>query len=235
MLNNTDSARSGGVIVYESVADLSDLVIFGNVGGAGGGIYVYDSDEVTISRTLISNNEGSDVGGVRIESSMDVTFNQVIVADNEIEYGWAGGIAMDSSSGAFDNVQVVRNSGYGVGGMMGCSASITNSLFADNRGEEYAGGLYNYYASTMSNVIFAGNHATDGGGYSLAGYGVMSNSTFEQNVAQAGDGGAIYTAAFFEILVIRLSQLADRCCRGQGVASSPGGDGDEFPVPRVPA
>jgi len=191
--------HGGGITIWSATAQLADLVVFGNHWGSGGGLFIYDSDDVSVTRTLFSNNVGgsSSGGGAKLESALNVSFDQVIFAENDGWNGWAGGVAMDScplgGELVFSNVQFVRNSGgYYAGGMMAAMVSISNALFVGNIGENSGGGL-NMWGSAylLDNIIFSGNSANDSGGGlfgDTAGLPV-SNCAFIQNVSSQEGGG----------------------------------------------
>lgn len=99
-----------------------------------------------------------------------------------------------------DQVHVNLRDLYGTGGAMMNTGKLTirnGSSFTNNHASS-GGVLYNGSGSKaldISQTTFANNRSTDSGGviYNASGAMTIKNSLFENNVATAGYGGAIYT------------------------------------------
>ena len=106
-------------------------------------------------------------------------------------YGSVGGNISDSS---FTNNSALKGGAIEV---QGNNLNITNSTFTGNSATGNGGGaIYDNYSVTITNSTLTGNSAAFGG--AIANYGLsldVINSTFSDNVAWSGSGGAIYSYA----------------------------------------
>jgi LPXTG-motif cell wall-anchored protein len=153
-------------------------------GTSGGGAYIAASTYVDVLRGAISSNEADEDqvgGGLRVDGgnfgSLHVTGTQVVSNTG----GIGGGIAVDQVNGVF----------------------ITDSFFQLNTASNQATGTGGAIDATeiaidgveISGSTFDNNFAeVDGGAVSIVGSGApqITRSTFSSNLADGGNGGALY-------------------------------------------
>lgn len=140
----------GGLLCYNSSPTLTNLIvenntliINGNHGGSGAGIYIGQGSVVTITNSVIQNNTSETYrgGGLCIDDS-DVTLNNVDILNNYAgDYG--GGISLYNTTLDVTNVDVENNSVDGENG----------------RG----GGIYDHNSNITGGVGYSGNSASVSG------------------------------------------------------------------------
>ena len=216
-----NSAKNGGAIYLYSNANLTaDTCIFkgNNASVSGGAVSVYGSGFDVIGETLFEENKATDKGGAiwvneyvptavgeetpsAVKSSLNV--NGATFSKNEANTGGA--------------IYVAKN-----------AYTVSNSKFLENvaTDKNYGGGaIYNTGAtSTLSGVVFDGNHSHKGGAVALHTKSEMTvdSMTAKGNYAEAnadgkeGNGGVFYVNSS----ILKLNE-------GDGKSIVLGGDGDE--------
>ena len=146
--------------------------------GHGGAIYTSNGVTAIIGTNFIDNSAGGNGGAVYTSSGV-VSITRTDFRDNKI--GGSGGAIYTESNGV---------------------VTITSSFFRDNRaGNDGCGGAV-YTSSelvTITSAYFrdntAGNSSGHGGAVSFdTDSFIITSSTFINNAASAGEGGAIYSA-----------------------------------------
>ena len=150
----------------------------------GAGIYVGDDadgsgigNELDVANTCFARNRAEGAGAaVYIKPGSTVSLWNCTLFDNEAD-DFGGAIAAVSNQGLTSNL------------------SVAGSVFGNNTAKSHAGAIYvgSRVQLSISNTLFADNMAHGGGG-SLASEThttVISESTFEGNIASTGTGGAI--------------------------------------------
>jgi len=155
----------------------------------GGGIFVFNSDSVTLNNSIVTMNTATSSGG-GIFNADTLTINNSTISDNTS--GWDGG-GIGIGSGAIlvlNNTTVSNNVGnYGIYNGGG-DVTINNSTISGNEG-----GIANGFFSQASiqNTIIAGNTLNDGqdcfGGSSITsgGYNLIGNNQGCGFVGTTGD------------------------------------------------
>jgi len=143
-----------------------------DAGNSGTGLVVTGSDAVVVEGFTIRNGNAAGPGGaVRCEDSALIVRTTTILASR-------------SSSGG--------------GGLYGlrCAVDISNARFEANEGADYGGGaLLSESTGSISDTIFTGNSADEGGALYLLGGAVdVHVGAFTDNLARAR-GGALYQAS----------------------------------------
>ena len=166
----------GGGGIYQEWSDsleIYDSEITNNTAatGAGGGIAVYLSDDVTINNIILSDNSSSGPnypsggGGAAFYRADNVLFENSTIANNVSNHNSGGGIFLGSESGqasivvhaTFNRLTLVNNSALS-GGAIFCWSAILNlyhSTLAQNEAsnsEWSGGGLASHYV-TEPNII----------------------------------------------------------------------------------
>ena len=160
--------NSGGGVLCESGAVVSNCTLTYNSGYYGGGAYAGTLNNCTFS----TNSASANGGGV-----MDANLNNCILIGNSAET--YGGGAM---SGNLSNCTLTANSAYGGGGANYAHLRVCKLT---NNTASYSGG--GCQAAYLNNCILSGNSAPYGGGSMLS---VLNNCTLTANSATISGGGA---------------------------------------------
>jgi hypothetical protein len=143
-IQNGWTQQLGGGIRVEagSVATLTNLMVLDNRAGRGGGIA--NSGDLTLHRVTVANNTSdSDGGGIATDgAAAQLALTNVTVSGNDARQG--GGISLNSDATlAFATVAYnVADTGGGVYLMSNqLSVQITNSILANNSGQNASGSL----------------------------------------------------------------------------------------------
>ncbi len=198
---------SGRMIKYQSVPITASFAISnltvenGNSGASsGGGIRVDSGAAPLFFNIVISNSIGGGGGGLRVIPSIPVTLINVTVFSNTSTAG-GGGIDVAGDL-TLINSRIERNSASTDGGGVHVAGSlrVTNTTFATNKalagdgGSIYAIGQMTLSGSLISHTVVNQSTAmTNGGGiYAASGVFLGGLIEFHGNVAQNGEGGAMY-------------------------------------------
>ena len=184
----------GGVYVTSGPAVINANVISDNSTTAyGGGIYLRSADAVTLTNNLIAGNQARSAGGIgvyagttaidgntvisntaRFGGGISLSDGEALLRDNAIaynvasyEYGYGGGILLNSMSATLVNNLIVRNTTPGDGSglyIASGAARLTHTTIADNLGGHNAiyirdGGMPPWGPATVvfTNTIIAGH------------------------------------------------------------------------------
>jgi len=151
---------NGAISVVGANPTLQNLIIKGNSADDGGGIYVYDSQELTINNCeLIENSSSGHGGALSIWYHSNVSINNSTFTNNESQTG--GGVYSFNSS--LDINYSIFNSNLAIGDGGGITISSTSNSQLD-----------------MANATMYDNSATtdpESNGIRLAGSGSSANIT----------------------------------------------------------
>ncbi len=194
--NDSTEQKGGGMYNDNSSPILANVIFGGNTACDGGGMYNNNSSP-TLTNVAFSGNTAGFAGGIYNYNSSptltNVTFSQNS-ADSST--GAAGGIFNLYSSPALNHVTFSKNSaGERGGGMVNhdgsSSPTLTNVIFIENTAA-CGGGMANSGNSTLINVTFSGNSASQfGGGMYNSGNSTLINVTFSGNSASQFGGGMV--------------------------------------------
>ena len=140
---SSTSNRGGGIYNYSSSPALNNLILSGNWGNNGGGIFnEYYSNPILMNVTFSNNSAGNGGGGLYNHTNSNATLTNVVFSGNSVS-NFGGGIYNHSSN-----------------------PTLINLMFTGNRAGFFGGGLYNNSTSnpSLKNVTFSGNSANTGGG-----------------------------------------------------------------------
>jgi len=212
LTNSSSYQGGGGIYCGYSAAVISDVIIQDNSVNdirysscGGGGIYLYNSDAISLTNVTVTDNEiisynsSSDEdlygGGIFVYSSDEVNMNNLTITGNsaEITYNYSSehiygaGLCLSSSvSTVLENSTIQNNSSTAISGTV------------------YGGGVYcNGDYSLFTNNSIDNNTAT-GGGYIYGGgfYCDSDNATLE-NVSVTGNSidtsNAVYGGGLYYI------------------------------------
>jgi len=163
---------------------------------AGGVVSVTNAPKVYISDCLFYHNESVDGSALSLDNApiyiRNCTFykNQIPIYGS----GGAGAVNMISSNAIMDQCVFIDNHGYRGALKVAMGApKITNCIFRNNSGRDFAGAIYMYTKTNplIYNNIFENNDGGDkGGAMYITGNPTVSNNFISNNTA--GMGGGIY-------------------------------------------
>lgn len=176
------STYGGGVFVTNfSEVTITDCTISGNTASSyGAGVSVIQYSDATITDSNISSNTAFNGGGVSVILCSDVTITGSTISENT---------ASSSGGGVYVHVDYSR-------------VTITDSNISGNTASRDGGGVYVYSSSyvTITDSTISGNEGINGGGVYLNSSGYFSSgatitgSTISKNTASR-DGGGIWKSA----------------------------------------
>lgn len=196
--NTANSWWGGGVHIHLSSATLNGNNISANTAPEGGGVIVYDSDNVTFWGNTISDNIANDSGGgMSFHQSNNIVLVGNTIANNQANgYGGAGLKFYLCDQVTIRNNHVIGNSTPGdAGGILpgaGSFSIIGNTIISNTAGG--AGGGITVHDSDGEKIItgntIAGNSSgSEGGGLHLNGNPVLTNNMIVDNQTALGGSG----------------------------------------------
>jgi len=209
-IENWSTNYGGGISIYNSNPNLSQLIVTNNTANIGGGIWLFEANP-TIEHILIGNNIAVEDGGGIYLSSSNPIINHTSISNN-VAGDQGGGIrSILSSMPEFTNVEISNNlADYG-GGLSSTNSEpkLKDALIAFNLAFEGGGGLQLKSSNAIiTNVDIYGNTAKDGGGifiYSSANP-ILTHVVISHNWA-TNCGGGIYASFSSPVLMdITLSE-----------------------------
>ncbi|MEO5627181.1 MAG: choice-of-anchor Q domain-containing protein [Dokdonella sp.] len=134
----------GGIrLADSSLLTLTDVVVRGNSGFSGGGIYILGGSGATLIRSALIDNvaSGQDGGGIALGSTGSfLTMSTTTISGNRAGRDGGGILAYGSGTLTLNNMTIVNNEAVspirGGGGIDidgGATADIFNSIIANNR------------------------------------------------------------------------------------------------------
>jgi predicted outer membrane repeat protein len=154
--------QGGGIICRNSVLRLENMTLTGNAANEGGGLYSNGESRLSLSNVTISNNYASWSGGAIC--SMDCTMidlSNVNIYENTANRG--GGIYAETSKDStlhMRDVNILRNSAQGVGGIEASGFTLVDGMICDNFSSHEGGIRGNNFS--LINVTIANNKSLDG-------------------------------------------------------------------------
>ncbi len=161
---------------------------------------MYNGGSPTLTNVIFTANSAFYGGG--LYNAIQATLTNVTFSYNSANYGgglYSRGQATLSNVTFSDNSVATSqfDSGSGLGGGMfdaGSSSTLTNVAFSGNSATEGGGGLYNANDSeTLTSVTFSSNSATggEGGGILNDYHATLTNVTFSGNYSATNGGGLV--------------------------------------------
>ncbi|MCU1591182.1 MAG: putative extracellular nuclease [Frankiales bacterium] len=162
----------GGLAVYDSAIDLSNLTMTGNSSPRDGGALYADGGTVNLATSTISGNSaGGDGGGIHLYGTTSAISDTTL--DRNAAQNDGGGAYLYNSTATLTGSTISGNTGDSGGGVYTKygSVDLTDTTVSDNIARYNGGGLALYYSqSTLDNVTVSHNAANgsegngDGGG-----------------------------------------------------------------------
>lgn len=162
--------------------------------GAGGAIYVYIYDGVSINNSIFRDNYGYQGGAIYVDWG-DISVQNSEFYNNSANDG--GAIYCTAFSEAtFSNIYVHDNSASNFGGgftSTSASPTLDKCIFDNNNATDSGGGLFfSSESPVLKQCLIINNSAVDGGGICLSGvYADIYNCTIADNSADNGGGAWI--------------------------------------------
>lgn len=174
----------GGVLVISATLTLSNSYVFSSTATFGGGLYLYNSADATLTGNTISNNTGwTHAGGLYFRNSPGATLISNTIGNNEAPPPAAhyGGVRFAHS----DNATLIGNiiSGNHAADQCGgvCFGTSGNASLIGNVIISNSAGTFNFGISAVG----GGLSFVSSNGANLISNTVTNNSTF-------GNGGGLY-------------------------------------------
>ncbi len=161
--------------------------------GAGGAVYIKDSQWVTLTQVIILNSTATQGGGVYVQNSSPILEN-VVISHTQATVG-GGGVYVSSGSPRLDSCVIARSSAPNGGGVYNQNGSLTlwNTFIYSNTATAGGGGVYNRGTLHSLNNTLYGNRAGTVGG------GIFDSNSVALNVrntiiagGSATSGGGLY-------------------------------------------
>jgi hypothetical protein len=149
--NNTASVRGGGGVVNGGSTLIVNDSVFGGLTSASAnsspfGAAITSAGNLTLSRATVANNAGNaSGGGIRLDAGA-ITINNSTISSNT---GAAGLFIAGGNVNSFVNNTVAFNGGNGVSKVAAGAFSTGNSIFANNAGLDFVGGI-----NSLGNNLF---------------------------------------------------------------------------------
>lgn len=201
-----------GIVVYQSVGSITTnldlfLIVNGQTGGDGGGIYNLES--LFLTNSLIEQNSSSYGGGI-YNNGGTININNTTISNNSASLQ-GGGIYNKSGNVTMDNVNISENLA------------------------SFGGGIDNYYGGTLilNKSTISENSASSyyGGGISNLGGSVTLNNTTVSSNSVSSYGGGIYNNGFPDkigLVTMNNATISNNSAGSYGGGIYNGGDGDVF-------
>jgi len=194
-----NEANSGGGIHNNTGTVIIEEFSFVNgneVINDGGGIF--NRGSLSISGSRVRNNVAGRAGGgiFSLESTSSITIEETLF-ENNIANSHGGGIASFETDMTIQSSTFINNQGLRGGAVRARDAtvSIQDTVFTGNTSTEYGGAIVSSSTEmTIDLCSFIGNQGTIGGALYHAGLSntmTITNSSFEDNIANLVSGGAI--------------------------------------------
>ena len=203
---------NGGAINLNNALTLSGTQLISNTAINGGGVQQWNAGyAVSITNTRFERNFASRIGGgAAVSSTLNIsgsTFVSNTVDSGDANDTWGGGVYAGQAT-QIAATTFTGNTAYCIYGgscsnanggglyISGQPLTLTQVTFASNRAGRMGGGLRTDSATArLDRVIFSGNYAGWGAGWSqYHGSGTANNVLFNGNVAGWG-GGALLESA----------------------------------------
>lgn len=188
-----NAAAYGGAVYQEqySALTITDSTFSGNTASASGYGYGWGGGAVlalgdaTITGSTFTDNDAAGNGGAVVSSGYDQAAEPTLTISDST---FTGNYSNESSGG------------YGGGAVFATGAmSVTGSVFSENDAGRYGGAIYAsgpFGSLTVSDSEFSGNAGTAGGAVYSYSHLYVDYSTFSDNSAVGGDGGAILAGTY---------------------------------------
>ena len=206
----------------ESLSLKNNVAIYG---GFVGNETVLTQRDWKKNLTILSGDIGT--SGVETDNSSTILFNTNAINNTAILDGFTITRAYSK------NTYPIKSDGGGMYLQGGASPTLRNLIFLNNQAFGYGGGMCNINTSStntsnptapiMTNIVFDGNSANNGGGmFNFYSNPIVKNALFINNVA-SGDGGAINNINCLAVRFANVTVYNNSANFGNGANSGAGG------------
>ncbi len=197
VVKGTSATNGAGIVIYDSVAEISGGRIESNSAESLGGGMMIDSSTVTIIGTTLANNSGAYGGALSISAATVTLTNCTIQGNRGQQFGGAirlhgnSQFAVDKCS--FIDNRTVQHSGGAIFSDQN-SLVVRNSTFDGNRASVGAAVLLHYAPdAVLEDNTFVNNQSIDGPGvYATGGRVRLTDNTFSRNAATSFGGAVVF-------------------------------------------
>ena len=228
--SGTSGAAKGATIQVAANCNLSldSCSVSGAASSSALGVGIYmTSGTLTLNDVVFSDNASvgpeSKGGAIYLESG-SVKATNVVFAENAAAEG--GAVFVKSGDVSFENCLFDGNvSSIGNGGALSTTSSFTlvNTAFRNNSSASNGGAIYvdGDAESTLSEVVFSGNTAVNGGAIAQNGQFLrVSDATFSDNVATEKGGAA--TVALNALFLAENASFLNNSAKNGGAVNNDG-------------
>ena len=208
---NANTAEKGGAIFNENNLIISGSTFNENTANGeydGGGAIYNKVGTVSISNTTFNKNIANYEGGA-IHNNGELTLTESVLSQNWA--GYDGGAVFNNENLFLTKSTLKQNKAKHEGGAinngLGGESSIMESDFTENIVQESGGAIYNYKKLKISNSTFNNNIAEEMVGGAILSSGELNiiESDFRRNSAQES-GGAILSSGELNIIESNFSE-----------------------------
>lgn len=209
-ITNNATVSIAGLTIADGESDTSDIVPPGQFAGAGGGIFISQSN-LTLDSVVFQNNIATFGGGAITGQTANITIsNSQFLGNRTGNFGSGGAISFVSGQLLVSTSEFRNNSGANGGAITVQSSTAANvierSLFVGNSASYGGSAIETNGAITSLSIVnntFTQNNAGSGPGVieidSDYGGGIVPqvsliNNTISGNTAATGYGGGIYAS-----------------------------------------
>ncbi len=186
-----------------------------------------DSILLTLQFLTLANGNGTEGGAIYVQDGA-LALTDVTIRDSDATSGGGVHVAGGADSFTGNNVTFINNDATGSGGaiyQVGGTMGISNAVFTTNTASIDGGAVYSTVNTSFSASTFNLNVAASGGAIFASGTSNtlgISTSTFQQNNATGGFGGAIHNG---QVATVTRSSFASNTATGVGGAVAVNGSG----------
>ncbi|MCF7911341.1 MAG: right-handed parallel beta-helix repeat-containing protein [Candidatus Cloacimonetes bacterium] len=154
---------------FVSLCGESETGVILDAEGTAGVIWLYNTENVTISDLTITNGHARLGGGINCREDSSPSLENVTITSNSAEDSGGGIYCRGNSSPSLENVTITDNSAGIEGGGLYCwhsSPSLENVIISDNSADEMGGGIFcrENSSPSLENVTISNNSADEFGG-----------------------------------------------------------------------
>jgi predicted outer membrane repeat protein len=218
------SYGTGPVFTIEpnKLVTLSGMTIRNGVADNGAGIY--NGGILTVNNCKLVNNQATYSGGAIYNNGILTVLGSTFTGNTAYGTGYfsQGGGAIfnaDYNIATIKSSTFTGNTAYYGGAIFQSDAGLTldHDIISNNHADEYGGGLFLYYPTSIASCTITSNYAgSDGGGIYSDDRQYITGSTISNNQAE-GDGGGIYQESGYSMTLTNDIITGNKADNGAGI------------------